>query len=296
MIVIKLISGLGNQLFQYAVARQLSLTHNVPLKLDTSFFGSQDLRSFKLHQYAIGAEVATQAEVASLLDVYSSRSLSAKLYRRAESYLPKQYHRYFKETEWWVYEPALMQVKDRAYLDGYWQHHRYFANLYPRVLEELTVREAYTGSALAWLHELQSQPAAVSVHIRRGDYLTDKAAFSLMGILPLEYYHQAIAYISQRVPAACFYFFSDDLDWVKDNLRPAQPSRYVEIAGGAKDYVELDLMSKCKHNIIANSSFSWWGAFLNRNTDKIVVAPHKWVVPEDTNNKIKLQFPSWVKL
>lgn len=296
MIIAKLISGLGNQLFQYAVSRQLSLARHVHLKLDTSFFSSQNLRSFKLHHYSIAAEVATEDAVNSILDVYSSRSLYAKLYRRAEPYLPKQYHHRFYEKEWWTFEPELFSVTSNVYLDGYWQHYKYLENLNPVILDELRLKEFPAKDASEYLNEIQGQPESVAVHIRRGDYVTDKDALNFMGVLPVSYYNRSIEYINNRVSNPSFYFFSDDLDWVKDTIKVNAQVHYVDIANGAKDYVELDLMSKCSHNIIANSSFSWWGAFLNRNPEKIVVAPKKWVVPEEVNKRIELILPSWVKM
>jgi hypothetical protein len=133
----------------------------------------------------------------------------------------------------------------------------------------------------------------VSVHVRRGDYVSDKNANSLMGVLPVNYYLSAIRHMRENVKDAYFYFFSDDLDWVKDNVQTDANCEFVE---AGTDYIELDLMSQCRHNVIANSSFSWWGAFLNQNPEKIVVAPRQWVIPPAINNQVNIQFPSWTLL
>lgn len=117
-----------------------------------------------------------------------------------------------------------------------------------------------------------------------------------MGVLPLGYYTQAINLLKEKIISPTFYVFSDDLTWANEYLRGDYTMHLVDIANGEQEQVELDLMSKCHHNIIANSSFSWWGAFLNRNPDKIVIAPQRWVVPDDINAKINIQFPSWLKL
>jgi hypothetical protein len=297
MIISKLISGLGNQLFQYAMGRQLSLIKNVPLKLDTSFFESQNLRSYKLHHYNIRAGIADKKEVDRLLHVYKSMSVFARSYRKAEKLLlPKQKRSYFRENEWWVYEPELLAAGSNVYLDGYWQHYRYFQNLHPEIFKELTVKENYTAPVKKIIAEISADMSSVSIHIRRGDYLTDSQAYNFMGIMPPEYYDQAMAYIRQKVTNPSYYIFSDDLNWVKDHLKIEGAATFMDIEGGSKDYIELDMMSKCSHNIIANSSFSWWGAFLNQNPDKIVVAPKQWVRPDDINKKIQLQFPSWIKI
>ncbi len=296
MIIVKLISGLGNQLFQYAIGRQLSITNKVPLKLDTSFFKDQNLRSYKLDHYNINAEIASEEEVAKFLNIYKKKNLAARIYRGIERRMPKQRSRYFKENEWWVYEPELLKVSGTAYIEGYWQHYKYFENINPEITRELTLKDWYDLQLQKMVAEISNNSSSVSLHIRRGDYISDPKAGSFMGVLPLEYYNKAIRYISQHLKDPSYYIFSDELDWVKDNLKSDAPMQFVDVEGGNKDYIELDMMSRCSHNVIANSSFSWWGAFLNRNPDKIVIAPDKWVIPPDINTRIQLQFPSWVKL
>jgi len=296
MIISKLISGLGNQLFQYTIGRHLSLTHQVPLKLDLSFFKDQKLRSYKLDHYNIQAETATEQDVESLTAIYQRKSLYAKIYRKVEKWRPKNKRLYYKEDEWWIYEPGLLQASSPVYLNGYWQHYKYFENIDPRIREELTLKENELADAPAIVGEILGNESSVSLHVRRGDYITDRDAYNFMGVMPLAYYHQAINYIIAKGIKPSFYVFSDDLDWVKDNIQVNAPLTCVDLHGGQKDYVELDLMSKCRHNIIANSSFSWWGAFLNQNPGKIVIAPAQWVKPEDVNRKIELVFPTWTKI
>lgn len=296
MIYSRLISGLGNQLFQYAIGRQVSLLNNTELLIDASFYKGQSLRSYKLANYNIKAAIASDEEVVKFLSPYKLLTLRAKLYRRYDKLIPKRKRRYFAEAAWWEYEPDLYKVGNNTYLDGYWQHYKYFEQLDARVLDELTLRVPYPAEATQLLNEIVANPNAISLHIRRGDYISDSNANKLMGVLPLEYYEKAIRFVKEKVLAPVFYVFSDDLEWAAKHLGKGIDIRLVDIANGEQEYIELDLMSKCRHNIIANSSFSWWGAFLNRNVDKIVVAPRQWVVPNDVNAKINLQFPSWVKL
>ncbi len=295
MIIVKLISGLGNQLFQYVVARQLSIDRQVALKLDTSFFKDQQLRSFKLSHYNINASVAGESEVAGFLARYNNDSLYARMSQRIENWRAKNKRRYYKEDQWWTYEPELFKVSSNVYLDGYWQHYKYFQNIHLSIINELTVKESYAPSVDKLIREIHQNPASVSIHIRRGDYVTDREAYALMGLLPLDYYYKAVQYINTRLKDPVFYIFSDDLQWVKDNLKINGLVTYVDTEG-SKDYIQMDIMSKCLNNIIANSSFSWWAAFLNRNPDKIVIAPFNWVVPQDVNKRIELQFPSWIKM
>ena len=301
MIITKLISGLGNQLFEYAIGRQLAITKNVHLKLDVSFFEGQSFRSYKLDHYNIEAKIATNSdldpfrkEMNRYQKLHQQTSFFAKVYRNLEPvFYPKYTKNYFKEHIWWILEPDVFNTPANVYVDGYWQHYKYFENMQPQIFEELTLKERPHAKAETWLADITKDASSVPVHVRRGDYVTDVNANYLMGVLPVIYYQQAISYIKQKVSNPSFYFFSDDLEWVKDNIQTDAPAYYME---GNADYVDLDLMRQCSHQIIANSTFSWWGAFLNRNPDKVVIAPEKWSAREDVNKNIHLQFPSWVKL
>ena len=296
IVIVKLLSGLGNQLFQYAAGRQLALMHNAELRFDTSFFDNQSLRNYKLCHYNVIGEEASQEELASLLGRYWSSSLVAKAYRRLETHLPKRYHRRFRESEWWVYEPELFRVRPSVYLEGYWQHYGYFKEFHPGILDELTLKAPYPIEAKPLFEAIENDESSVALHIRRGDYVTVIDTQKLMGVLSLDYYSQAIAHIKGKISNPTFYIFSDDLQWAAEHLKPEAPMVLVNIAGGQLDYIELDLMSRCRHAIIANSSFSWWGAFLNRNPAKVVVAPAKWAAMPNINQRIKLQLPSWTIL
>jgi hypothetical protein len=117
-----------------------------------------------------------------------------------------------------------------------------------------------------------------------------------MGVLPVEYYNASMQYINARLTKPSYYIFSDDLEWAKQHLTMEGDKTFVDIDGGTSENLELELMSKCSHNIIANSSFSWWGAFLNKNPSKIVIAPRHWVKDKEINNRIELQFPTWIKM
>ncbi|MEJ8756643.1 alpha-1,2-fucosyltransferase [Pontibacter sp. H259] len=298
MIYTKLISGLGNQLFQYAIARHISIIKGVPLKLDLSFYSSQNLRSFKLDHYNIEATVASEDEINRIINFHESNTWYDKFKKKMEFLLPPEKRMSFmKEREWWVFEPQIFEATKNTYLNGYWQHYKYFENLSTQIFKELTLKEQFDYNSNSELKNIFSEDSsAVSIHIRRGDYITDGNANKLMGVLPLEYYFKAISYINETVSSPNYFIFSDDLDWAKENLNIKAPVTLVDLDGGKKDYVEIDAMSKCKHNIIANSSFSWWGAFLNQNPNKIVISPSQWVLPKNINSRIQLQFPSWIKL
>ena len=301
MVITKLVSGLGNQLLQYAMGRQLSLIKNVPLKFDVSFFRDQDLRSYKLNHFNITAEVATESEIEpfekaidSYQKLHQRTSLYAKVYRNLEPLMfPKHTKSYFKEATWWILEPEVYKTPNNVYIEGYWQHYKYYENMQSGIFNELRLKELANVNTQKWLSSITNNSTSVAVHVRRGDYVTDPGANYLMGVLPVDYYNKAISYIKQKISNPTFYFFSDDLDWVKHNINTNAENFYVD---GNSDYIDLDLMRHCKHQIIANSTFSWWGAFLNRNPQKVVIAPQQWSPREDVNRNIHLQFPDWIKL
>lgn len=290
MIVVKLISGLGNQLFQYAFGRQMALVNNVPLRLDTSFYETQSLRGYKLNHYRINADVATKDDIDGIL---KPRNLINKL----QQYFTGNNKYYCKERKWWDYDNSLLSGRKRnVYLDGYWQSYKYYKEINNVILNELSLADEAEPLAYKVNSTILQDEQSVSIHIRRGDYITDTDANRMMGVLPLSYYSNAIAHINSIIPNAQFYIFSDDLNWAADNLKIDRPVIIVDVANGEKDYLELDMMSKCRHNIIANSTFSWWAALLNKNADKIVVGPKNWVAVPEINAGIDVLFPEWIKV
>jgi len=299
MIFVRFIGGLGNQLFQYTIGKQISINTGAPLKLDLSVYNNPDARSYMLHYYNITEKIATEKEVENFLKVYESKSLYAKLYRRAEKYIPKHKRRYFveDENEYYLYKPGLLKASSNVLLEGFWQHHKYFKNISSQVLDQLTLKAEYIPPAFNLFTQIEQNRSSVSLHIRRGDYISDPNNLNYFGVLPIEYYNKAIDYINSKIKNPVYYVFSDDLDWAKDNLlKQNTPKVFVDIEGGKKDYLELEAMRRCHHNIIANSSFSWWGAFLNKNPNKIVIAPAKWLAMDEINRNIEIQFPSWKKI
>lgn len=296
MMIVRLIGGLGNKLFQYAVGKQLSVKNKIPLKIDLSCYQDGQERGYKLHYFNIEDPIASQAEVDKFLNIWESKALYAKLYRAYQYSLPKYKRSYYKEGGYWVYEDVLMKISTPVFLEGFWQHQKYFENLHPQVLQAITLKEAYKPAGYSIISQIEQDDSSVAMHIRRGDYVSDPNNLSFFGVMPVSYYQRAVAHICSKVKNPTFYVFSDDLDWVKDNIKIQEPMLFVDIAGGKKDYLELDTMRKCRHNIIANSSFSWWGAYLNNNPTKIVVAPAQWAADDNYNSYLQVQFPSWIKL
>jgi len=293
MIIVNLISGLGNQLFQYAIARNISLKKKIELKLDISFFSTQTLRNYQLDKFNIAENLASIQDLKRFTNLRSKHSVRYKIQRNIDNLLPKHKRKIFSESDLWIYEESLEKISNHTYIDGYWQNKKYLKDLHPIVLEELTLKNVDNNDYSHYLF-LISKSNSVSIHIRRGDYLGDKNANEIFGVLSIDYYNRAIDHIKTQVENPLFFIFSDDLNWAEEQFKIQ--ATFVKIENGQKPYLELDLMSKCKHNIIANSSFSWWGAFLNRNSSKIVIMPKRWVLDENINAKINLKLSNWIQL
>jgi hypothetical protein len=286
MIIVNLKGGLGNQMFQYALGRKLSLKHRVPLKLDASGLERANAlgdiyRPFSLSGYAIENQLATPSEIQALKYPYGSiskgwRWFSFKVLRRAHI----------------TFEPAVLAYGPNTYLDGYFQSPRYFNDIRETLLEDFTLAAPLSPAGATYLAQIKST-TSVSVHIRRGDYTNNPRVLAEFGICSRAYYEAAIAHMRAICPNPTFFVFSDDLAWVKENLAFGSEAIYVTHES-LSDYAEQSLMSSCKHNIIANSSFSWWAGWLNSNPTKVVIAPTPWFAssPVDAH----LIPPSWIQL
>jgi hypothetical protein len=295
MVIVTLSGGLGNQLFQYAVGKQLALKNGTGLKLYTTNITREPGRTYKLCHFNIDAELATEEEVNALIGHYYNDSLYSKIYRKLDGYRPRYRRKYFIETAYYCFEPELMSISSDVLLEGFWQHKNYFEN-FPAAVKEGIVLQPGAIQPSQFVGAIENDDQSVSLHIRRGDYISDPGNLSFFGVLPLEYYYKAVEYIQAAVPGANFYIFSDDLTWAKEQFKPNAALIFVEIGGGEKDYLEMHLMSRCRHNIIANSSFSWWAAFLNKNPGKIIIAPRTWVVDKEQNAGVQIQLTSWIRM
>lgn len=281
MIIVRIIGGLGNQMFQYATGRQLAATHNTILKLDISDFKDYNLHDYGLSVFNMRELFATPKEI-KLFKKTESSALKKKLEKllRCPSKLgithirENQYH----------FDPKILTMPDSVYLDGYWQSERYFSNIADIIRAEFTVKLPQTGRNMELARQIISCES-VSLHVRRGDYVTDEKTNTIHGTCDLAYYERCIEHLAQKVHHPCFFIFSDDPDWTEQNLKITHPATFVVHNGPKKNYEDLRLMSQCRHHIIANSSFSWWGAWLGQYPDKLVLSPQKWFNEKSFNTK-----------
>ena len=289
MITVKIIGGLGNQLFQYAAARRLAHVHKTTLRLDATAFASYALHEYVLNYLRINAEIISGKELRKVRG-YCAFPLVSFIFRKMNLFRCGALVRERSLR----FDPSILELSDNVYLDGYWQSEKYFSDIRDILLREISLKEKLTGIN-AELERKIIGSNSVSIHIRRGDYVTDSAANKIHGVISLEYYTQAIKIFTDKFKDLHFFIFSDDPEWVKGNLNISNPHTFIDGNSVEKNYADLHLMSSCKHNIIANSSFSWWGAWLNKNQNKIVIAPKNWFA--DSSRRSDDIIPStWMKI
>lgn len=293
MIIGNIIGGLGNQMFQYAAARALTYVRESPLRLDIAGFDGYGLhQGFELQQiFHVEPTLASAAEVRAVLGWRAAPVLKRILARPG---LAKLRGSAFVVEPHFHYWPDIRGVPATAYLQGYWQSEKYFADAAVILRSDFAFRQPLSKANAAWAERI-TRCTAVSLHVRRGDYVSDPKTRAVLGPCSPDYYRSALRYVAERVATPEIFVFSDDIAWARDNLHIGFPCHYIDHNRGAESYNDMRLMSLCRHHILANSSFSWWGAWLNPRADKIVVAPARWFV--GTERRLDDLFPKgWVTL
>lgn len=268
MIYARLFGGLGNQMFQYAAGRALASRLGTDLALDTRTIranGTRPLvRVFDLD--IVDAPALPPGKQDGMLGYGLWRAFGSN---------PK-----FRRERGLGLNPGFFQWPDNSYLHGYWQCETYFADIAAHIRSAFVPVPAASPENAAMAARITNS-TSVSLHVRRGDYL----ALGAHGVCSQAYYNAALDHVAARLPEAPTVFvFSDDPGWAHDNLPLPFEKQVVDLNGAATDYEDLRLMSRCQHNVIANSSFSWWGAWLNPNPDKIVTAPATWFAASSMHN------------
>lgn len=291
MIVTRLRGGLGNQMFQYAAGRALALRTGAELKLDLGYFERSDRRSYALGPFPIRATPATAEEVARLTRTPRPLRIARRLLGR-ESRPPRSH----VEEGDLTFRPAVLDLPDGVYLDGYWQSERYFADAADAIRTELAPPEPAAARDRALAAAIDASES-VSLHVRRGDYASSPAVLETHGLCGVDYYRRATAWLGERSSGPALFVFSDEPEWVRENLDLPFPMTVVD-HGGTGDgaaHRDLALMSRCRHHVIANSSFSWWGAWLGRDPGGYVIAPERWFARPDLSSR-DLVPERWVRL
>lgn len=278
MIIVKLIGGLGNQMFQYAAGRRLAKKLGVELKLDVLGFEEYKLHRYSLCAFSIKEKFASREEVLALTAL--GWGVFAGVARRLLGRPPVQTSSHFKEKKLFCFDPEVFTLSDNVYLDGSWQNEKYFKDIEDIIRREFTVKASPEGRNKELLDEM-SGCESVALHVRRADFVDNAYTAGVHGVCGVDYYERAVRMLADRLAYPRFYVFSDDPGWAGENLKLGHPTTVVDHNGADKNYEDLRLMSGCKHQIIANSTFSWWGAWLNQNQGKVVIAPGRWMLSNE---------------
>lgn len=263
--IIKLCGGLGNQMFQYALGVSLAHRGNRVL-YDTSWYGNKKdkrvaVRALELKHFKLDLPVASASEIRRVSNIYWGRLKMPKFIRPLFSHIfvEKQKDNYIKNADF-------EKMQGDSLFAGIFAHQGYFDSYRDDILKAFSLKISLSPANQKMLKKIKSCEA-VSIHIRRGDYV------KLGWVQDMSYYEKAIKQIKEKVKNPHFFIFSDDLAWVRENLKLTEAHTFVDINDGNTGYFDLELMKNCKHNIIANSTFSWWASYLNENPDKIVITP-----------------------
>lgn len=305
MIICRLQGGLGNQMLQYACARSLSLLTKQPLRLDLSFLNDRSIpeitfRSYELGCFRLNASFAGKFDICRIIPPYHHTGNS--FWRRKERSLYRFWQRISKkkiilENSAYVYEENVFSELDKTgyFMQGYFFSYRYFEQFRDIIISDFQPR-SLSEPATEYLSMIKNANKSCSLHVRRGDYVTNKSANHFHGLCPIDFYKKAVELICQKEPETTFFCFSDDIEWCKQHLNELNvPIIFVEQKAGMHNFEDLILMSQCTHNIIANSTFSWWGGWLNQTPQKCVIAPR--ALATDPTVSVKDVYPpEWITL
>jgi hypothetical protein len=279
MFVIKLNGGLGNQLFQFAFGRYLASLYKTKVKFDLQFNSNGEnytLRELGLTKFKIDLDIASNEEISSY-KIFNNKYLS-RFERKLTQQIP------FTNKKVSVEKPfeKIRAFRNNCYYDGYWQSENYFWPIKDIIRKDLTINFDLDEANKNVAQEI-SKTTSISLHVRRGDYLSIESNAKIFNLCDLDYYLRAIEIVKEKIPNPVFYVFSDDISWTKEVFKDDN-FKIVDINPDNPN-ADMYLMSQCKHNIIANSTFSWWGAWLNTNELKLIIAPKKWYLNNKLNTK-----------
>jgi hypothetical protein len=265
MIIVKFLGGLGNQIFQYAFGKKMADLNKTFLASDIHVYKNDLDREFVLDKFNINI-IHLPWKIIKLVN--SNHTLQFdKIFHTGF------YHELFKDKS---LEYAEIPMKKSMYLRGSWGLRKYYDDYVDNLSKEISLKEKFKTKEFQTVLRHIQQSDSIGVHIRRGDYEKVEHYKNYFGLLPANYYSESLALVRDKIEKPNFFIFSDDAEWVKENLPFLKESLFVSDYIGGVDYLEFELLKNCKHQVIANSTFSWWAAKLNSNPDKIVIQPKIW--------------------
>ncbi len=297
--IVRFSGGLGNQLFQFAAAKALETKFGGNLIIDDSYYdnqpGKDTFRKLEIFQFNVQyARMSNRKEKNNTRKKALALKILARIPGGDSSYVLRKITRLIH-----VYnEDAFicnMKARENDYVIGYFQNYSFLKESIDTIHQQFTLAPEVDAEmrSLSSYRVINQHENTVAVHIRRGDYVTNASASAFHGLCDVDYYKKSIELITSRTTEAKFIFFSDDIAWVKETFFWVPDAYFVENAGSTSSAVDMYLMSLCKHNIIANSTYSWWGAVLNINPEKIVICPERWTLNDSIG---QLYVDGWIKL
>jgi Glycosyl transferase family 11 len=304
VITVSILGGLGNQMFQYAAAKALASRYGVELIIDQSAFRSYALRSFLLDRLQV-PEAAQSMEKSSIDTPVRAKNFAAAqwlgrtsrvLNRFGVRTLPQPRKAYTEPS--FQFDPTFFALGSSISLYGYFQSERYFIDIADRLRDSFRPRDALGAQAQAIADRIARSDLPVSIHIRRGDYVKSAETARVHGVLDRAYYRKALHLLQGALASPITVFvFSDDSDEAEAILDFIPRNNLVHVRGDPdRSWEDMALMAQCRHHVVANSSFSWWGAWLNPSSDKIVIAPRQWFTAGELRqrNTCDLYPPDWI--
>ena len=291
MIVVKIQGGLGNQLFQFALAISLKTSNSSEkIAVDTTFFKTTNSTITNRQNFIHALNIANFPE-ATLKD-FNSENLISKI----KYYLFKKSNCEIINESSKEFIPSILDSKSNTYLNGYWHSYKYFEKATSEIKKQFSLKSPLSKYSQQQKEIILKAPASISIHIRRGDYITKYE--KIYAHLNLDYYNSAAKLIKEKInkERVNIFVFSDDIGWCKQNFKSTEDVIFIENTTNKPDHEDLFLMSYCSHNIIANSSYSWWAAWLNANEQKIVIAPKNWYTEQSPEFNESIYPPTWTVL
>jgi hypothetical protein len=282
-------------MFQYAAARCLAEKNNTSVNLDLTNYTLPSRRAheiYGLNHFNISGSILEYSKI----ERFYKKNYFDRFIFKIKKITGIEKIKLIYEKKWFHYDQTIMTLPDNIYLRGYWQCEKYFNEIKTIILNEFTLSEQLSPDSLNVKENILKLDNSVSLHIRRGDYISDKKTNDYFYICSPDYYMECLSKLKRHLGKELnLFIFSDDINWVKSNLNFEDNVFFMENKNIQHAFEDIYLMSLCEHNIIANSSFSWWGAYLNKNDNKLVFAPSRWVNNKSVNIDDILPL-SWIRI
>lgn len=286
MITMMICGGLGNQMFQYACGKALAIRNNTELFLDLSWYEeAKDRRKFQLDIWNTDFKICHDNKWLRLKKTTKWQRFKSRMLDNIRVVREKNMQ----------FDKEILDLRGDVYLTGFFQSEAYFSDIEDRLRKDFTLRDDLSASTECWADKIRSSTNPVSLHVRRGDYVSVPANISMFKMIPVQYYEKAVSYLKNILGEINVFVFTNDQEWVKNNISFDVPTFFVEENDEDNGYMDMYLMSLCHHNIIANSTFSWWGAWLNVNSEKKVISPSLWFNTDELNNNDIIP-KSWIRV